>query len=334
MIRIDGGHGEGGGQILRTSIALSGVTGEPVEVVNIRSKRSNPGLRPQHLKAIESAARLCEAETEGLSVSSQHVTFKPSGIKTGKINIDIGTAGSITLLSQALLPIALNAGGEVSLQIRGGTDVKWSPPTDYFQHVFLWFLEKIGCRIESWIERRGFYPRGGGQINLRVKPWRDKEEIDFTEKGKFQGIQAYSLASMDLKKPAVADRQVKGFLREVSSHWEVKENTRNYVKTQSTGSVLTSIAEYGHSRLGASTLGERGLKSEMVGSKTAEKLLKEMDSKAPLDKYMGDQMIPYLAMTSGRAKTTQVTGHCETNAWAARQFGFDVQIRKNTITSR
>ncbi|MBC2762112.1 MAG: RNA 3'-terminal phosphate cyclase, partial [ANME-2 cluster archaeon] len=169
MINIDGSYGEGGGQIIRTAVALSAVTGTDVTISNIRSNRPKSGLKAQHMSAIRTAADMTGARISGLKSGSTELTFSPGvstsgGIPGGYYKIDIGTAGSITLLLQCLMPIALAAQEPVSLDITGGTDVAWSPPIDYMAHVLLPVLETMGLKCNIKLQRRGYYPRGGGRV--------------------------------------------------------------------------------------------------------------------------------------------------------------------------
>ncbi|RLG53370.1 MAG: RNA 3'-phosphate cyclase, partial [Thermoproteota archaeon] len=170
-IVIDGSYGEGGGSIFRYALALSSVTLKPIEIINIRAKRSNPGLRPQHLTAAKILAEMTEAKFEGLSVGSTKVRFEPKKRKGGKYVFDVGTAGSISLIIQAVLPVALFADRESTIEIRGGTDVRFAPPIDYMRNVFVKNLALIGIKeVEINVRRRGHYPRGGGLVTLKTAP--------------------------------------------------------------------------------------------------------------------------------------------------------------------
>src|SRR3990170_4083771 len=169
-MKLDGSYGEGGGQILRTAVALSIVTGKSVEIDNIRKARPKPGLAAQHVKAVETAATLCDAKVTGCSLRSTHLSFSPGRIKKGIYGINIGTAGSITLLLQCLMPAAMHASGTTRLNIIGGTDVQWSPPIDYLRFVTLRALSVMGYDCEIRLIRRGYYPVGGGHVEAIIKP--------------------------------------------------------------------------------------------------------------------------------------------------------------------
>ena len=288
MISIDGSKGEGGGQVLRTSIALSAVTQKPVRIFNIRAKRSNPGLRPQHLNAINSLAELCDAELKNAVVNSMEIEFIPQEIKSGKLDIDIGTAGSITLVLQALMIPAIFAPDKVRIQIRGGTDVRWSPPIDYLRFVTLPILRRFGYKAEIHLMRRGYYPAGGGRVNVEIFPVKKLKPINLTERGKILSARGISHAHSDLEKAGVARRQAKsarslifnklsklGFSQDI----EIKQE---YSKALSYGSGITLWIETENSVLGADSLGEKGKSSETVGGEAAQNLIEEIDSKASI----------------------------------------------------
>ncbi|HEC95361.1 MAG TPA: RNA 3'-phosphate cyclase, partial [Thermoplasmatales archaeon] len=170
MMEIDGSYGEGGGQILRTAVALSLITNQPVTVTRIRARRPNPGLRAQHVTAIRTLQSISNAEVDGLSVGSPQVSFHPGVIKGGSYTFDVGTAGSITLVFQTLLLASLAASQPLQLHVKGGTDVKWSPSWDYFANVFLPLVSHIGVKAEVNLKRRGFYPAGGGEAFIPIHP--------------------------------------------------------------------------------------------------------------------------------------------------------------------
>ena len=170
MIEIDGSFGEGGGQIVRTAVALSAVTGKPVRIARIRQGRPKPGLAPQHAWAILALAELCDAKTSGIAPGSSEITFAPGEIRGGSHKVKIGTAGSVTLLMQCLLPALLKTDIPASLEVQGGTDVQWAPTVDYFKNVFLPALGCFGARVSLEVRQRGYYPKGQGSVLLKVDP--------------------------------------------------------------------------------------------------------------------------------------------------------------------
>jgi RNA 3'-phosphate cyclase len=331
MIEIDGSYLEGGGQIIRTSIALSAITGKPCKITNIRSGRKNPGLQAQHLKGIDAAAKLCDAETKGLTLGSQEVEFYPKKIKGGKFSIDIGTAGSITLVLQTLVPICLFAESESELEITGGTDVSWSPNTTYFQHIFCDFLERMGVQIKVDTTKYGFYPKGGGNVKVSIIPNRKLMPLNLVERGKLERVDIWSIASDFLKRANVAERQVDGAKKIYASFG--KTNII-YVEALSPGSSVHIHSHYGNCKIGATMLGEIGRPAEKVGEDCAVLLEDQVDSDGCLDEWMADQILPYMAFTGeSKVSVAEITDHCLTNIWVIEKFlHVKFEIKENIIS--
>ena len=338
MIEIDGSKGEGGGAVVRVAIALSAVTGKEIRINNIRAKRSSPGLRAQHLMGIRAVAELCNAEVEGDEIHSKEIEFKPSEIQARKINVDVGTAGSITLVLQALMVPAIFAEDRVKVKITGGTDVKWSPPIDYLRYVTLPLLQKFGYDGKVEVERRGYYPKGGGKVVAEFGP-SELAEINLTERGKILSAEGISHAHQNLEKARVARRQTrsarpliyKRLANEgVDSDIIMKQE---YCESPSYGSGLILWVRTENSVIGSDSLGEKGRTAERVGQDAVGGLLKELDSGAALDRWMGDQVVPYLALAGGSVRVSEITEHARTNVMLANKFGFDVRIRGNEITA-
>ncbi|VVB90234.1 RNA 3'-terminal phosphate cyclase [uncultured archaeon] len=318
-MKIDGSYGEGGGQILRTAVALSSVTGKPVEIENIRKMRPKPGLAPQHVKAVESAAAICEAEVRGCSLHSTRLSFRPGKIKGGTYKIDIGTAGSITLLLQCLMPAALHAPDAMKLKITGGTDVSWSPSIDYFRFVTLGALSRIGYNCDLRLIQRGYYPRGGGCVEATIKPSALKKA--FFDKNSCNAVEGISHSS---NLPAhIAERQAASAEELLHRGGYETRISREIKYCPSTGSGITLWC----GALGGSTLGKRGLRAEKVGSDAAEAILNELGSGAGVDIFLADQLIPYMALAGTGSFTTRlITPHTKTNIWVTEQF-LDVKFK-------
>lgn len=318
MIEIAGDHLEGGGQIVRTAIGLSAVTGKPCRIHNIRRGRKKPGLAAQHMKGIEAAARLCHGQVEGLRIGSQEVVFQPDQIAGGQLEIDIGTAGSIALILQTLVLPSVRAEEEVELEITGGTHVRWAPSLDYFQEIFCALLLRMGAEVRTEIARVGFYPKGGGNVRVKILPAHRLKPLNLTERGDLRTILAESVASRDLEKAKVAERQVEG----VEKIIDLDDATARYVDTYSIGSSIHLTAQFSNCRLGASALGERGKPAERVGREAARLLSDQIRSGACLDRWMADQILPYLALADGNSEVTvsKVTNHCLTNIWVIEKF--------------
>jgi len=307
MIEVDGSTMEGGGQILRTAVSLSAVTRTPVLVHSIRAKRNPSGLRPQHLAAIRAAAELCSATLEGAAIGSDRIVFEPGDTGGGRYEFDVGTAGSVTLVLQTLLPIMLHSGGEYTVRVRGGTNVMNSPSVDYFEHVFLYHLTAFGARCVFRVIRRGFYPSGGGEVELSVQP-SILGEVNLTERGEQVHSFAVSGASRNLQPARVAERQL--------LHIDVAEKRVEYVDSPSTGSYVFVAKVYSKTRHGCDAVGKRGVRAEEVGKSAWECLTRQ---RGVLDEFMSDQIIPYVALFGGRA-VIKATTHSETNLHVCSLF--------------
>jgi RNA 3'-terminal phosphate cyclase (GTP) len=322
MILVDGSYLEGGGQIIRTSIALSAITGKSCKIINIRIGRKNPGLQAQHLKGVEAAAKICNAELKNAKIGSTEIEFFPKKINGGKISIDVGTAGSIMLVMQTIVPICLYADKESVLEITGGTDVNWSPSIHYFKNIFLNSLELLGmqreCDFDLKIARYGFYPKGGGIITFKIKPFRSFKKLDLVKRGELKRIDIISVASEELKRKSVAERQIDGAEKILG---RIERKQAIYEKTLSVGSSIHMHAHFENCKMGASSLGELGKKSELIGEECALNLKKQIDSKACFDEWMADQILPYMALSGdSRISVAEITDHCKTNIWVIEKF--------------
>ena len=317
MIVIDGSYGEGGGQILRTAIALSVITEKPVKIVKIRANRPNPGLRPQHLHGILALKELGNARVKGAKVGSTVLEFIPGKAEPKHVRVPIKTAGSITLVLQALLPAMAFTGG--SFEITGGTDVPWSPPVDYLKNVTLYALGKMGLQAELEIRRRGHYPKGGGLVVGKVEPWEERKPLVALEWGKIESFRGISHAT---NLPThVAERQAKaaeGRLREL--YGVPVEIETEVSRSLGPGSGIVVWAETDSLRLGGDALGKRGKPAEVVGREAAEELIGQLEPKKAVDRFLGDQLIPFLAFAGGEIGVTEVTNHLVTNIWVVEQF--------------
>lgn len=350
MISLDGNYGEGGGQIVRTALALSTITNKPFEITNIRAGRPKPGLKNQHLFCIKALEQLCNAKTVHAGLGSTKLRYLPNKIKSKTINIDIGTAGSITLLLQSLLIPSIFANSKMKINITGGTDVNWSPQFDYFNNIIIPQLKKY-ADIEVSLLKRGYYPKGNGNVEIKIKPKFNLEnineapKIELTEQHHLIQIKGISHASFDLQKADVAERQAKSARLILSKlNCPIHIQTQ-YQQTLSTGSGITLWAIFSKDteeinilnpiRLGADTLGEKGKRSEDIGKVASEQLLNEIDSKAPVDKHLADNLIPFIALIGGKIRVSEITTHTLTNIYVCEQFldvKFEVDKENNTIT--
>lgn len=314
MIEIDGSYGEGGGQIVRTAAALAAVTGRPIRIRNIRRNRPKPGLAPQHAQAILALARICNARTSGVVPLSQEITFEPGEIRGGSYDVRIGTAGSITLLMQCLLPAMLKAEGSIDLAVHGGTDVRWSPTIDYFRYVFLPALSSSGAKVNLDLSQRGYYPKGMGSVLLRVEP---VDLMPVNLKAQDQDAQIVTGISHCSNLPLhVAKRQADAASQALKDSGFEAEVALEVLALPSMGSGITLWSGY----KGGSSLGERGIRAETVGEKAAYEIISELRSDAAVDIHLADQLIPYIALVGGSYTAREISTHTRTNIWTARHF--------------
>lgn len=332
MVELDGATLEGGGQLLRTAVALAAVTKKPCYVFNIRKNRPKPGLATQHLLGIQALAQLCNGRLEGDFLGSEEIKFYPGEINRGpsSVNVKIETAGSITLVLQTLIPPVLFAhstsSGQASEPVKitfegGATDTFFSPSIDHFRYVFLKILEMMGAKVEINILRRGYYPEGGAKVEVKILPTKLKN-LNLTKRGLFQKILVISGAANALKDKKVAERQIAG-VREVLGKLKLPtEEKVEYYDTLCPGSQICLIAEFGNTVIGTDNLGKLGKRAEDVGKEVALELLREQKSEACLDKHLADQILPYLALIPKKSQVTvsEVTNHCKTNIWVIEKF--------------
>lgn len=323
-IVIDGAEGEGGGQIVRTGVALSTLTGKDVVITNIRAGRPRPGLANQHLSSIRAVAEICEADLTGDEVGSTRIGFSPGRIRCGSIKVDVGTAGSVSLVLQSSLLALAKSEGMNDLEIRGGTDVRQAPSISYFELVLFPLLEMMGFKAKLEEYDRGFYPEGGGRCHVRWNGTRDPKGLSLLSRGRFNGIHGVAYAqnlpdhvpgriSMECKRLLVAHQPVN--LRVECS------------KGNSTGAGIVLCAEYGRTRFGSSCLGERGLSSEKVAHLASSEIDRMIDSTSTLDPHAADQLLPYMAISNGPSSfiIDEISSHLRSQVHLVKLF-LDVEI--------
>jgi len=319
MLTIDGSCLEGGGQIVRLAVALSALAGIPVAVTRIRENRPNPGLAPQQIAAVRAVAGVCNAECRGLTVGSREITFAPGDLRRADLRIDPGTAGSITLILQAWLPVALRTGG--SITVTGGTEVAWSPTIDYMDRVLAPVLRNAGASITIDVLERGYYPRGGGRVHVGVEST-CPGPIAIPEGGEC-GIVSCSagLPAHVVERQAAAAREI--LCRDPGLSCTVTTDAREGGAGAGSSVTVWSGAK------GAVALGRRGLPAEEVGRTAARALARECRSPGTVDVHLADQLLIYVACYGGEYTTHTLSMHAKTVCRILPEFGYRVECREN-----
>ncbi len=334
MLEIDGSQKSGSGTILRMAVALSAIVGSPLHICNIRKKRDQSGLKPQHLEAVLTAAKLCDAEIKGATLGSQELWFTPSQIKGGEMHAEIGTAGSIPMLVMTVLPICAFAEQPVILHItRGGTDVRHSPTTNYLAHVLLPMLNRMGLDASITVHKYGYYPKGMGEATLRVQPCRGLKPLVLKEFGKVTNVGGISTCTF-LADRRVAERQAREaerLLRQRGFEPSIRI-VNDFSNPLQKGSSLVLWAETDTGALlGGDAIGEIGKPSEAVAQEATRNLLAEIDAMATADVHLADLLVPYVALARGGSVylARQVTDHVEANIWLASEIlGVSFRVEK------
>jgi len=320
MIEIDGSQKSGSGTILRLSVALAAIMKQPLHIFNIRQNRPQPGLKPQHLEAVLTAAKLCSAKVHGAALGSRELWFTPQRIRGGNVEAEIQTAGSIPMLLLATLPICLFADDPVSLHVaKGGTDTTHAPTVNYMRCVLLPVLNQMGVDATLTVQKYGYYPKGMGEVTMTARSDRALKPIQLENFGKIKSISGVSVCTF-LGDRQVAARQAKAaedFLSQsgYSAHIEVVNDQSNPFQK---GSSIVLWAETDASIIiGADAIGELRKTSETVGREAAEKLLTELTVEPTVDVYLADMLIPYMALAQGKSAflVRAVSEHIEANIW-------------------
>lgn len=320
MLTIDGSHGEGGGQVLRTSLSLSALLSRELRIDNIRAGRSKPGLAAQHLACVRGAATVCGAAVEGDRMGSMELEFVPGQVRGGRYQFEVGTAGAATLVLQTVLPALLFAGRPSHVQVHGGTNVLWSPPQEYIDALFFPTIHEMGADVVLECLAPGFYPKGGGCIEARIQPLEAVHApLRWARRGELRSLTAYSVAEARL--PAhIVRRQIEG-AREALGSTGLR-SFEAHPPSPSPGTTLTIVAGFEHGRAGFSAIGRRGKPAEEVGREAGEAASRFLAGSASVDRHLADQVLLYAALARGRTTyvTEEVTEHLRTNAWVIEQF--------------
>lgn len=359
MIEIDGSFGEGGGQILRTSLALSMITGTPFRLYNIRANRRRGGLQPQHLMCVTAAAEVSSADLSGAKVDSRDLTFRPREPKPGDYRFDIGTAGSTSLVLQTVLPALMTLKEPSNVAVLGGTHNDHAPPFEFLERAYLPVLKRFGPTVIARMERPGFYPVGGGIVHYSVQPVRRLARVDLAERGPLREIRCTAIVSKLNR--SIAEREVdqvatllcgppKPRSKKAERRLAMKEGRRPETESASTppadvpprpepifeiveearalgpgNCVLMTIASDAVTEVFAG-FGARGVPAESVASAAAKEALEYLSCDAPVGLHLADQLLLPMALGEGGSYVTgELTLHTRTNIEVIQRF-LDVPI--------
>jgi RNA 3'-terminal phosphate cyclase (ATP) len=332
MVDIDGSIGEGGGQILRSSLALSLATGRPFRIRNVRSNRDKPGLLRQHLTAVTAAAEVGAAEVMGAAMGSAEITFVPNAVRPGMYHFSVGTAGSTTLVLQTVLPALALAGGRSEIVLEGGTHNPFAPPFDFLDKALLPLVLRMGPRVVARLERPGFYPAGGGRIHVTVDPTERLAPIELLDRGEITSRRA--VARVSNLSPRIAERELAvvrerlGWSADVLHAEEVRDaiGPGNVIELEISSVAVTEVF---------TGFGRREASAEEVARGVVDEVREYLASDAPVGKHLADQLLVFLGLAGGgQFRTTSPTRHTTTNAEVVRAFlGVDVSIEHDDSRS-
>lgn len=310
--------GEGGGQVLRTSLALSLVTGAPFRIEHIRAGRPRPGLLRQHLTALDAAVRIGGAEVEGAAIGAVTITFRPSSVRPGRYALAVGTAGSTTLVLQTVLPALCTAGGPSTLVLEGGTHNPYAPPFDFLERAYLPLLGRMGPAVEARLVRPGFYPAGGGAFEVEVRPAVKLEPLELLERGAVRRTSARALVASLPRE--VGRRELDAIAARLGCGPDdlQLEEVRN---SRGPGNVVLVEVESEHVTEVFTAFGERGVAAEVVGRQAADAARRYLGTGVPVGPYLSDQLLLPLAQAGGgRFRTVRLSRHTLTNIEVLRRF--------------
>ena len=320
---LDCSLGEGGGSVVRISTAIAAATDISLRLMNIRGRRSNPGLRAQHIEAISAIQQLSGISVEGLNIGNQILDIEPGKQKNPSASVSIRTAGSTALVAQAVMYYATTQDRDLDLYVKGGaTHTKWAPSIEYIEKITHSFLQKMNKKIDVKINKYGFYPKGGADCIFSFKKHNTLLPIDLTEKGKLEEIDVFSVASKHLEGRQVAERQFKSFLKETNPQVTVVPHLM-YVDSLNPGTGLTVISRYSSgTNIGCFVVGEKKISAEFVGKLCSKKWKENEESTAAVDEYAADQLIIPLSLIDGSSRftTNKITKHTQTNIDLAETF--------------
>lgn len=317
MIAIDGAMGEGGGQVLRTSLALSLVTGQPFRITNIRAGRKQPGLLRQHLTAVRAATETSGATVKGETIGSRDLVFEPGAVRPGEYAFAVGTAGSATLVLQTVLPALMTAAGSSHLVLKGGTHNPWAPPFDFLEKALLPLLGRMGPQVTARLVRPGFYPAGGGEFTVDITPAAHLAPLELLERGEIVGRRAQAILAR--LPDHIAERELRvvraklGWTAETLAVERVEESL-------GPGNVVVIEVECEHVTEVFTGFGELNVRAESVAARAVDEVRRWLAAGVPVGVHLADQLLVPLALAGGRFRTLQPSRHTETNIAVIGQF--------------
>jgi RNA 3'-terminal phosphate cyclase (ATP) len=328
MITIDGSFGEGGGQIIRTSCALSLVTQKPFRVYNVRARRDKPGLQRQHLTSVMAAAEIGGAQVEGATVGAREFTFVPGTVTPGEYVFKIGTAGSTTLVLQTVLPPLMIAAEPSRLTLEGGTHNVHAPPFEFLQKTFLPLVNRMGAGVSIELERYGFYPPGGGRLRVQIEPAPRLNRLDLIRRDSLRGLRARALV-VNLP-TGIAEREL-NVIKEKMGWGDEHLSRETSTNAFSPGNVVTMEIESEELTEVFTGVGERGVRAEMVAERAVEEAKKYLADGAPVGEHLADQLLIPLALAGGGSYLTgQPSLHTTTNIEVVKKFlGVDITLEQS-----
>jgi RNA 3'-terminal phosphate cyclase (ATP) len=320
MIKIDGSMGEGGGQILRTSLGLSLLTGEPVQLDGIRAGRRKPGLMRQHLTAVRAAVEVGAARVEGDAIGSKALTFRPGKAQAGEYHFAVGTAGSATLVLQTVLPALVLADGPSVLTLEGGTHNPMAPPLDFLERAFLPLLARMGARVTVSLERPGFYPAGGGLFRAEIEPVEGGKlrPLSLMERGELLGRRGRALVA---RLPREIGERELGVLSKKLGWLEEDLAVEAYPESRGPGNMVAAELRYEQVTEMFVGFGERGVPAPTVARRVVDQVKRYLKASAPVGRYLADQLIIPLALAGeGSFRTLALSRHTSTNMEVVGRF--------------
>lgn len=323
LLTIDGSQGEGGGQVLRSSLALSLVTGKPFVIENIRAKRKKPGLMRQHLTAVQAAAEVGHADTEGAQIGSMRLVFRPQRLESGGYTFRVGTAGSATLVLQTVLPALLVAKGESELTLEGGTHNPLAPPFDFLANSYLPWINRMGPAVEAQLIRPGFYPAGGGQFTVRIRPTGQLDRLEILERGEITARRVRALVS---KLPRhIAQRECRTIAEKTG--WDEGCFTIEEIQdSYGPGNLVIIELESAHMTEVFTGFGQIGVRAETVAMQVLRQAQEYLAADVPVGHYLADQLLlplgigAHLGTGGGRFRTMDLSRHSTTHLDVIRRF--------------